>query len=67
MTILPRIEDAYTAIDMLRMVNVTLIPADNNVASNSLRERIPVVNSPFVRSVCEYMREMHFYTHVNCC
>ncbi|KAL7512085.1 hypothetical protein ACHAXN_009042 [Cyclotella atomus] len=45
------IEDASTAIEMLRMVSVVLLPADNASSNNAQDHRIPVVHSPFVRSV----------------
>ena len=50
-----RIEDASTAIEMLRMVSVVLLPADNASSNNAQDHRIPVVHSPFVRSVSEYI------------
>jgi hypothetical protein len=49
----PRIEDASTAVEMLRMVNVVLVPANNGATGGIERQRIPVPHSPFVRTVCE--------------
>lgn len=48
------IEDASTAVEMLRMTSVALVSADSATTSGASHERIPVAYSQFIRSVCEW-------------
>jgi hypothetical protein len=55
-----RIEDASSAIEMLRMVSVVLLPAGSNTAQSG---GVPAVHSPFVRSVSEYINAVCSIIH----
>jgi hypothetical protein len=47
------IEDASIAVQMLRKVNIVLVPDDSNISSSTIgaRKRVPVPHSPYVRWV----------------
>ena len=47
------IEDASTAVEMLRMTSVVLVSTDSATANCTPHQIIPVAYSPYVRSVCE--------------